>query len=213
VKRTDLSVRVRPAMRAVGGLLLCAAGLPLWCAPAWGHVHSVQREQLPGRLGSLELRVPHGCGDSPTIRIDVEIPEGLTDVEPLPHEGWRAETRPVETGRVTAVSWAGGRLPSDAETSFTFRARFPNEPGKRLWFKAVQICEQGSTRWVEVPRPGESVGDLPHPAAWVDLVAPGTSQAERAVNEGSVVPFLSMGGMVVLAVVVLLLVRPGKRRT
>jgi uncharacterized protein YcnI len=70
-------------VRGLAIVVLAASALALWCAPARAHVHSVRTEQLPGRLGTLELRVPHGCGDSATTRIDVQIAEGVTDVKPL----------------------------------------------------------------------------------------------------------------------------------
>ena len=198
-----------------GGLGLAGVLAALWVSagPAWAHVHSVHREQLPGRLGTLALRVPHGCGESPTVRLDVAVPEGIEEVRPLPHEGWQLDTVADAAGRITQVSWAGGPLASHDETDFEMQVRFPDRPGTRMWFKAVQSCEQGVTRWVEVPAQGQPVEGLAHPAAFVDLVGQGTSGAERAVAEANVVPFGAMAGIGLLAGIVYLAVGPGRRRS
>jgi uncharacterized protein YcnI len=180
-----------------------AAGLWLGAAPAWAHVYVEPSEQLPGRLGTLGFTVPHGCGESPTTRLDIAVPEGVEGLEPQPHEGWQAALRTDSvTGRVAQLTWAGGSLPSHAETVFTAKARFPDRPGERLWFKVVQTCARGETRWVELPAAGQDPDELAHPAAHVDLVdpsAPAAAPAGRGVSTGSVIPLVSVGGIGVLA--------------
>jgi uncharacterized protein YcnI len=194
-----------------------AAGLWLVAAPAWAHVFVEPRDQLPGRLGTLGFTVPHGCGESPTTRIDIAIPEGVEGLDPQPHDGWRIESRTdPASGRITQLAWSGGPLPSHEETVFTAKARFPDKPGERLWFKVVQTCEVGTTRWVELPAAGQDPNDLPHPAAHVDLVdasASAASSSDRGVSTGSVVPLVSVGGIGVLAAGGLLALRTGKRGT
>ncbi|MGH2688696.1 MAG: YcnI family protein, partial [Actinomycetota bacterium] len=168
----------RRAGRRAATLAGVAAGLWLGTSPARAHVYVEPREQLPGRLGTLGFTVPHGCGESPTTRLDIAVPEGVDGVEPQPHEGWQAEvvTDPA-TGRASKLSWSGASLPSHEETVFTARARFPDRPGERLWFKVVQTCAEGETRWVELPAAGQDPNELAHPAAHVDLVDPSAPAA------------------------------------
>jgi uncharacterized protein YcnI len=66
------------------------------------------------------------------------------------------------TQRVKAITWRGGPLPDDEWDQFGVMAKLPDAPGK-LYFPAVQTCQTGEERWVEVPAPGESAR-LAHPA-------------------------------------------------
>lgn len=50
--------------------------------------------------------------------------------------------------------------------------RLPDTPGETLYFPAVQECEQGAERWIEVPADGRSEDDLDHPAPRILLTPP-----------------------------------------
>ena len=212
INRQKTEGRGRRRALALAGV---AAAALLGAAPAWAHVYVEPREQLPGRLGTLGFTVPHGCGDSPTTRLDIAIPEGVEGVEPQPHEGWQAGARTdPATGRVAQLTWSGGSLPSHAETVFTATARFPDRPGERLWFKVVQTCAEGETRWVELPAPGHHPDELAHPAAHVDLVDPSAPHAAPAggdVSTSGVIPLVSVGGLGVLAAGGFLALRMSRR--
>jgi uncharacterized protein YcnI len=138
----------------------------------------------------------------------------MTEVAPKPLAGWevRSVPDPARPSGVSQAVWSGGSLPADEVGTFSIQGRFPDTPGERLWFKVVQSCREGELRWVEIPGPGEHVDDFEHPAAYVDLVAPGRSKAEQSVAQGRSFAWAGFGGMVLLAAIALAAVRAGRGR-
>ena len=61
--------------------------LPVGDASA--HV-TLERQEAPvGSSYKAVLRVPHGCGGSPTTAIRVRVPAGIIGVKPMPKPGWQ----------------------------------------------------------------------------------------------------------------------------
>jgi uncharacterized protein YcnI len=160
------------------GLCLCLAALPV-------HAHIVleQKTAQASSYYKAVLMVGHGCAGSPTTAVTVTIPEGVVNVKPMPKPGWNIETR-VEalakpytlhgktfTEGVTQVRWSGGRLEDANYDEFVMLTRLPDAPGK-AWFRIVQTCEQGETRWEEIPAEGKTTRDYKSPAAGLDILAP-----------------------------------------
>ena len=155
-----------------------AVMLMLASACADAHV-SLETGQTPvGASYKGVLRVPHGCGGSPTIRVRVRIPEGFVGVKPMPKAGWTLETTRATYGKtyttphadltegVREISWSGGRLPSEWYDEFVFTGTTAADlpPGSTLYFPTVQDCETGAERWIEIPAEGASAHDLKAPA-------------------------------------------------
>ena len=155
-----------------------AVMLMLASACANAHV-SLETTQAPvGASYKGVLRAPHGCGSSPTIRVQVRIPEGFVGVKPMPKAGWTLETTRAPYGKAYAtphanltegvreISWSGGRLQDDWYDEFTFTGTFAADltPGTTLYFPVVQDCEKGAERWIEIPADGASAHDLKAPA-------------------------------------------------
>lgn len=114
------------------------------------------------------LRVTHGCGDSATTSIRVEIPAGIDVARPQPKAGWTlsiertrlaqpitSESGAAITSRVSAVTWVGN-LPADEFDQFGIMLKLPAAAGS-LYFPTTQRCAVGSNLWVNVP---------PSPDAW-----------------------------------------------
>ena len=67
--------------------------------------------------------VPHGCSGSATVKLRVQIPEGVVATEAKPVDGWTVDTvkskyaseYDVKGAKVSEgikeVSWSGGKLP------------------------------------------------------------------------------------------------------
>ncbi|MBD3766288.1 MAG: DUF1775 domain-containing protein, partial [Rhodobacterales bacterium] len=117
--------------------LLAAAAvvLPLTVgSQALAHATFAEGEVVQGQTARLTLRVPHGCGDEATLRVRVQIPEGLIAAQPMVKAGWTLETvtGPYEntyelwgntvTEGVREIIWSG-ELPSEYYDEFVFRAR------------------------------------------------------------------------------------------
>jgi len=164
-------------------LLAAAAALSMLAAAqtAVAHVTLADPQAAPGAYYTSAFRVTHGCAGAAPIALRIEIPEAIVTAKPQPKAGWTLEIEraplatPVKgeggrmlTQRVSAITWRG-RLPDEDWDQFGVMAKLPSEPGK-LYFPAIQTCESGEERWIEVPPPGES-GRLSHPAPALTIAA------------------------------------------
>jgi uncharacterized protein YcnI len=154
-----------------------AALAALLAAPsAIAHVTLDGGDASAGSFYKATFNVPHGCSGSPTTRLRIRIPAGVTNVKPQPKPGWELATVkekldkpiPAEHGAITEtvreVIWSGGRLSDDNLDEFKMLVRLPATPGATLYFPVVQECEQGVTRWIEIPEPGKTSRDYKEPA-------------------------------------------------
>jgi uncharacterized protein YcnI len=159
-------------------LLLAAIAGTVVLRPALAHVTLESRQAAADSNYKAVLQVLHGCKQSPTVRIRVRIPDGVTDVKPQPKPGWKLETtrgksaKPAPSGHhshgggetISEVSWSGGELASEHFDEFTLLMRLPDRPGTTLHFPVVQDCKEGVHRWIEVEPKGKSAGESAAPA-------------------------------------------------
>ena len=149
----------------------------LTAGPASGHVTLEGRQAPADSYYKAVLNVPHGCKESPTVRIRVRIPEGVIGVKPQPKQGWKLTitrvklAKPIDAGHgltitetVSEVSWSGGELANEHFDEFRFTMKLPDRPGATLYFPVVQDCREGAHRWIEVPEKGRAAEDLKEPA-------------------------------------------------
>ena len=137
-----------------------------------------------GAFSFITLRITHGCGTSPSTRIRMKIPDGVIRVSPRYMENWTVEKRMktletpyrdeagnLVTETVDEIVWSGGSLPDGYYGEYQVRALMPDEPGRVLWFKTIQDCEEGTIRWIEVPtREGQSPYEFKEPSPFIRLV-------------------------------------------
>ena len=166
--------RIRAAAAALG--LLGFAGT------AFAHA-TIETKQAPAdSYYKLVMRVPHGCDGSPTLKVRIQIPDGVTGVKPQPKAGWKLEIvkgklpQPIDDGHggqitegVKEVIWTG-QLPDEYYDEFAMRMKLPDRPGETLNFATVQECKKGVARWIEVPEAGKSMEDYAHPVPQVKLL-------------------------------------------
>src|SRR6187401_1171052 len=89
---------------------------------AGAHVSLENRQAIIGAGYKAVLTVPHGCAGSATVKIRVQIPEGVIAVKPMPKAGWSVEAisgkyaadysyhgKKFSEG-VKEVVWSGGKL-------------------------------------------------------------------------------------------------------
>ena len=148
---------------------------------ASAHVTLEQREAPIGAPYKAKFRVPHGCGNSPTVKVRVRIPDGVVDVKPMPKAGWQIDTvntkydKPYKmlqttvTEGIREVTWS--RLSDKNYDEFVVSLYLTDDlvPGRMLYFPVVQECEKGVHRWIEIPKDGKSA-DLPEPAPGLKLI-------------------------------------------
>src|SRR5215475_4172130 len=112
--------------------------------------------------------VPHGCSGSPTVKLRVQIPEGVIATEAKPVSGWTVDTvkgkyaseydfKGAKTSEgIKEVAWSGGKLADKTRQEFVIETFLTDglKPNTTLYFPAVQECEEGVSRWIEIPADG-----------------------------------------------------------
>jgi uncharacterized protein YcnI len=160
------------------------AGAMLAASSANAHVTLENRQAAPASYYKAVFAVPHGCAGSATVKIRVQIPEGVIAVKPMPKPGWTLETTKgkystsyelhgatISEG-VRDVTWSGGKLADDNYDEFVLATFLTGnlKPNTTLYFPVVQECEQGVSRWIEIPQEGKSAHDSKSPAPGVKLM-------------------------------------------
>jgi uncharacterized protein YcnI len=152
---------------------ILAGAIVLAASPANAHVSLEAKQASIGSAYKAVFAVPHGCAGSPTIKIRVQIPEGVIAVKPMPKAGWNVE---AISGRysgeydyhgtklsegVKEVVWSGGKLPDHNYDEFVISTYFTDglKPNTTLYFPVVQECEQGISRWIDIPAEGQAGSD------------------------------------------------------
>jgi uncharacterized protein YcnI len=156
---------------------LAALVAAVGASSASAHVTLENREATIGRSYKAVFEVPHGCAGSATTRIRVQIPQGVIAVKPMPKPGWNVEaikgkyaseydfhgTRLSEG--VKEVVWSGGKLLDDFYDEFVINTFLTADlkPNTTLYFPVVQECEQGVSRWIDIPADGDAGSRSPAP--------------------------------------------------
>ncbi len=145
---------------------------------AVAHVTLEQNAAPVGLFYKAVLRVPHGCEQSATVKLRVQIPEGVISVKPMVKPGWTLEVKRGAYAKsysflhgakfsegVREVIWSGGNLPDAYYDEFVLTTFIAGElsAGDMLYFPVVQECEKGAHHWVEVPAAGKPVAGDPAP--------------------------------------------------
>ena len=137
-------------------------------SPAAAHVSLETKQATVGASYKAVFTVPHGCKGSPTVKIRVQIPEGVIAVKPMPKAGWTIDV--VEgkyageydyhgsklSSGVKEVAWSGGKLTDQHYDEFVVQTFLTGslKPNTTLYFPVVQECETGVSRWIDVPAEG-----------------------------------------------------------
>ena len=125
----------------------------------------------PNGYGNVFIRIPHAEKDKSTVKVEVQIPSGVTSVKPQQVSGW-TESRVLDTDgkTVTSLIWSNGNLPDTSFADFGSSLKWPNTPGAKVYFKVIQTLNDGSLiSWVEIPALGVDSHSLPKPAPSVTL--------------------------------------------
>jgi uncharacterized protein YcnI len=151
---------------------------------AAAHITLETHEATIGASYKAVFVVPHGCAGSATIRIRVQIPEGVIGVKPMPKAGWNVEAikgkyaadydfhgTKISEG-VKEVVWSGGKLPDDNYDEFVVSTFLTDslKPNTMVYFPTVQECEQGVSRWIDIPAEGSAGHARESPAPGVKLM-------------------------------------------
>ncbi|GLH79551.1 hypothetical protein SSBR45G_44600 [Bradyrhizobium sp. SSBR45G] len=176
---------------------LAALSVALSCVQAQAHVVLDKSEARIGKTFKAVLAVPHGCEGAATVRLTVQVPEGLIAVKPMPKPGWTIEVKKGAYARaydfmhglklgdgVKEISWSG-RLEDGFYDEFTFTGFVADtfKGGDVLPIPAIQDCETGAAKWVEIAAPGQDPHALKYPAPLLRLTA---AEPPRGVSKGDI---------------------------
>jgi uncharacterized protein YcnI len=146
------------------------AATMLAVSSASAHISLENRQATIGEGYKAVFMVPHGCAGSATIKIRVQIPEGVIAVKPMPKAGWNVGViKGKYSGEydyhgakssegVKEVVWSGGKLTDDNYDEFVISTFLTSalKPNTTLYFPTVQECEQGVSRWIDIPEEGHA---------------------------------------------------------
>jgi uncharacterized protein YcnI len=155
----------RTVARLSTAAVTAGAALLLLAPTAGAHVGTSAKEVPAGGTLALGLTIGHGCEESPTNKVAVQIPEGIVNATPFAKPGWAItvdkETlaEPIEsahgdpvterTSVITFTANPGNALPNGIRDTFTINFAAPDAPGEHLYFKTVQSCEVGENAWIQ----------------------------------------------------------------
>src|ERR1051325_10650825 len=120
----------------------------LAASPAIAHVTLEKRQAPVGSYYKAVFAVPHGCAGSATVKLRVQIPEGVIGIKPMPKPGWKLETvkgkyateyefhgAKLNEG-VKEVVWSGGKLADDNYDEFVMATFLTDrlKPNTTLYF-------------------------------------------------------------------------------
>ena len=170
----------------LGALPAATAAVALsLAAPASAHVSATPSTTAAGADTILTFSVGHGCEESPTTRIEIQVPESVLSVTPSRNPFYEVEKtieqldEPVTdahgnetTERVASIVYtASTPLPEGLRDSFELSFQVPDTEGETLSFPTIQTCQKGETRWTEVPAAGQDPDELDNPAPAFEIEA------------------------------------------
>ncbi len=179
--------------------LLIVAAACTWSASAFAHATLETKEAAVGGSYKAIVKIGHGCEGSPTLKVRVQIPEGVISVKPMPKAGWTLETtkgayaKPYKYYRrelsegVKEIVWTG-TLSDEHYDEFVFASYLTDSlaPGTTAYFPVSEECEKGVHAWVVIPQPGQDAHALKSPAPGVRLTA-AKSAASASYKVGALV--------------------------
>lgn len=156
-------------------LMGAAVAVAAICVVSTGvSAHAVldKKEAIAGSYFKTAVRIGHGCEGKATIRVSVELPDGIAGARPQLKPGWtitiekKKLAQPMDIGHgkttdevVSRIVWEGGPLPDAYFDEFGLQLKLPKSaPGDVLYFPVVQDCTEGSNRWVDIPDPHAAHG-------------------------------------------------------
>jgi len=145
---------------------LVAGGVIALAVPtsAQAHVSANATSTAAGSFTVVTFSVPHGCEDSPTQVVTIDLPESILSVTPTVNPLWSVEKisvaldEPIESapgadpvteriGQVVYTSTTGG-LPDGFRDTFALSLKLPDgEAGDVVAFAVTQTCTEGSEVW------------------------------------------------------------------
>lgn len=152
--------------KIVAGMTLGASALVVGMASVVSaHVVVRPGDAKTGAYQTFTVSVPVER-DTPTVKVKLDIPEGVVSVTPTTKPGWDIQTTKEGEGdaaQVTSITWSAGKIDVGFRDEFTFSAKTPDQPGDLAW-KAYQTYRDGTVvSWDQQPGGDEDEGGTTGP--------------------------------------------------
>lgn len=170
-------------MRITRVLLTAIAVFALSAVPALAHVTVASDNLTAGGYAVLTVKVPHGCDAKPTNKVILQVPEGVTSIQPARTPFWKHNVemkkldKPIKGGHGEEITEVPGTVTWEAVTPLPSHdldmlhasIKLPDAEGI-VYFPVVQECPGGDeSPWNQIPS-GESDEELSNPAPSLTLV-------------------------------------------
>ena len=172
--QTPMRSTLRRAVVATG--LTASAAALLLAGTASAHIDPDPIAVQAATSNTVSFGVEHGCEESPTIKVQIEVPTSVADAQPVEKDGWTASVD------AQVVTFTGGSLAADTPDDFAITFTAPTAPGP-IAFPIVQVCEVGQLDWIETPLEGEEEPEHPAPSVLVTADAPTDAELTPAPEE------------------------------
>jgi len=133
----------------IAALVLAAVALILVAAPASAHV-GIASASTTDAVTTINFSFDHGCGSSPTIALEMQLPAAAEVVSTELMSGWVFDGTTGDgastSQQVARIS--GPPIPDGQFASFTVVARGYDTSVDHL-VPTVQLCEQGEEAWID----------------------------------------------------------------
>ncbi|MET0577972.1 MAG: DUF1775 domain-containing protein [Ilumatobacteraceae bacterium] len=156
--------------------ITAAAGALLLGGTASAHIDPDPIAVQAATSNTVSFGVEHGCEESPTTELQIQIPDRVADAQPVEKDGWTASVD------AQVVTFTGGSLPADTPDDFAITFTAPTAPGE-ITFPIVQTCEVGQLDWIETPIEGAAEPEHPAPIVLVTAEAPTDAELTPAPEE------------------------------
>ncbi|RKT33743.1 uncharacterized protein YcnI [Microbacterium sp. AG1240] len=161
--------------RILAGVVLGAALAVAVPLAASAHVHVTPENASADASTSLTFSFSHGCDESPTTSMIIDIPEGVTNVVPVADANWTIERDVADNGTVSRVTYSAvAPVENGIKGEVSLDARFGAELAETdVAFPVTQVCVTGQTAWTEVAAEGADEPESPAPIVSVGAVSAG----------------------------------------
>lgn len=136
-------------LRALAAAGLTTIALVVWAAPASAHV-GIASASTTDAITTINFSFDHGCGSSPTIALEMQLPAAAEVVSTELMSGWVFDGTTGDgastSQQVARIS--GPPIPDGQFASFTVVARGYDTSVDHL-VPTVQLCEQGEEAWID----------------------------------------------------------------
>ncbi len=178
----------RGAWRGIAALVVAAVALIMAAGPASAHV-GVASASTTDAVTTINFAFDHGCGSSPTVALEMQLPQAAQVVSTELMAGWVFDGTSGDgasnSRQVARIS--GPAIPDGQLATFAIVARGYDTSVDHL-VPTVQVCEQGQEAWIDpnqtsaqaaplltatTAEPPADLTDLTGEASTAPTVAPG----------------------------------------